>query len=51
MYQWKSPKHLNEYKKSFVYRMMNKRAINETINSFVIENEQLSEFINNKIDV
>lgn len=33
MYQWKTQKHLEDYLKSFVYRMMNKRAIKESISS------------------
>lgn len=46
MYQWKTLKYLEEYKKSFVFRMMNKRAISGSINSFEIENENLVNFIN-----
>ena len=45
MYQWKSMKYLEEYKKSFVFRMMNKRAIPGSINSFEIENENLVNFV------
>ena len=45
MYQWKSLKYLEEYKKSFVFRMMNERAIPGSINSFEIENENLLSFI------
>ena len=45
MYQWKSLKDLEEYKKSFVFSIMNKRAIPGSINSFEIENENLSNFI------
>lgn len=45
MYQWKSSKHLEEYKKSFVFRIMNKRAIPGSINSFEIENQNMSIFI------
>jgi hypothetical protein len=45
MYQWKSSKYLEEYKQSFVFRIMNKRAIPGSINSFVIENENLTNFI------
>ena len=45
MYQWKSLKHLEEYKKSFVFRIMNKRAIPGSIISFEIENENLINFI------
>lgn len=46
MYQWKSLKHLEAYKKSFVFKIMNKRAIPGSINSFEIENENLDNFIN-----
>ena len=45
MYQWKSLKHLEEYKKSFVFRIMNKRAIPGSIISFEIENENLINLI------
>lgn len=47
MYQWKTPKHLEAYLNSFVYKMMNKRAIKESIRSHEIENQQLDDFINN----
>ena len=46
MYQWESLKHLEEYKKSFVFRMMNKRAIKESIQSYDITNQQLTNYIN-----
>jgi hypothetical protein len=50
MYQWKTRKHLEEYLKSFVYKMMNKRAMKETINSREYGNQLLTNFINkNKI--
>jgi len=45
MYQWKSLKLLEEYKKSFVFKIMNKRAITGSINSFETENENLLSFI------
>lgn len=45
MYQWKSLKYLEEYKKSFVFRIMNKRAILGSINSFEIENKNLLNFV------
>lgn len=44
-YQWKSKTHLQEYKNSFVYKMMNKRAINNTIDSYEIENQKLIDYI------
>ncbi len=45
MYQWKSLKDLEAYKKSFVFKMMNKRAIKGSINSFEMENENLLNYI------
>jgi len=51
MYQWKSKEALEEYKKSFVFKMMNKRAIDETIKSMDLEEESLISFIErNKIN-
>ena len=50
MYQWKSKQALKEYKKSFVYKMMNKRAIKGTLSSMEFDNQQLIEYIEkNKI--
>ena len=50
MYQWKTQKHLEEYLKSFVYKMMNKRATKETISSKEHRNQLLANYIdNNKI--
>ena len=45
MYQWKSKKYLEEYKNSFVYKMMNKRAITDTIRSNEFSNKKLTDFI------
>jgi len=45
MYQWKSRKALEEYKQSVVFKIMNKRAKKDTINSFEIENQQLVGYI------
>jgi len=45
MYQWESKDALDEYKKSFVFKMMNKRVIKETIHSFQLENHCLIGFI------
>jgi len=47
MYQWQTKFALEEYKKSFVFRMMNKRAISDTLNSMEIEDQDLSAFIDN----
>jgi hypothetical protein len=45
MYQWKSVENLEDYKKSFVFKMMNKRAITDSITSMEIMNKSLIEFI------
>ncbi len=47
MYQWQSKQALEEYKRSFVFRMMNKRAIDSTLKCTELENQTLVEFINN----
>ena len=49
MYQWKTKKHLENYLESFVYKMMNKRAIHETIKTFQYENKSLDNFIKEKV--
>jgi hypothetical protein len=41
MYQWESKQALDEYKESFVFRMMNKRAITSSISSFELYNQPL----------
>ena len=45
MYQWKTQKHHEDYLKSFVYKMMNKRAIQETISSWEYSNQFLINYI------
>lgn len=45
MYQWKTKKHLEDYLRSFVYRIMNKRAIQETISSREYNNLLLIDYI------
>lgn len=47
MYQWESKEHLEEYKKSFVFKMMNKRAISDSITSIEMIDHKLNDFINN----
>ena len=47
LYQWESKQALEEYKKSFVFRMMNKRAISNSLSSIEIINQQLTYFIEN----
>ena len=46
MYQWQTKHALEEYKKSFVFRMMNKRAITSTLRSMEHESRNLTDFIN-----
>jgi hypothetical protein len=46
MYQWQSKQVLEEYKRSFVFRMMNKRAIKSTLRTMELENQNLTDFIN-----
>jgi hypothetical protein len=48
MYQWKSLRHLEDYKKSFVYRTMNRRAIGNSIKSNEYINQSLTDFVENK---
>ena len=45
MYEWKSVKHLEAYKNSFVYRMMNRRALKGTVRSYTISNRFLFDLI------
>lgn len=45
MYQWESPAHLEDYKKSFIYRMMNKRAVAESIQTLQWKDQTLCNFI------
>ena len=45
MYQWKSKEHLEAYKRSFVYRIMNKRAIKESLKTFEFEDQKLINYI------
>lgn len=45
MYQWKTQNHLKDYLKSFVYKLMNKRAIQETISSREYSKQLLINYI------
>lgn len=45
MYQWKSREHLQDYENSFVYRMMNKRAIKDSISVVVTEDITLANYL------
>jgi hypothetical protein len=46
MYQWKSITHLEAYKKSFVFRMMNKRALIGSVQLDMVKNYQLDKLLN-----
>jgi len=45
MYQWESKQALSEYKQSFVYRIMNKRALHSSIGTFEVYGQQLLDYI------
>ncbi len=45
MYQWESNENLEDYKNSFVYKVMNKRAIPGSINSVQYEERSLHSYI------
>ena len=45
MYQWETKSALEEYKQSFVFKIMNKRAIPDSLNSFEITNQNLHEYL------
>ena len=49
MYQWESLEYLEEYIRSFVFKMMNKRAHPESIKSIHYENKSLDNFIKEKL--
>ena len=49
MYQWESLEYLEEYKKSFVFKVMNKRAIPKTIQLIQFENQSLDILLKEKV--
>ncbi len=49
MYQWQTKQALEEYKKSFVFRMMNRRAAEKTLRSMELENWNLTDFLDNNL--
>jgi hypothetical protein len=51
MYQWESLESLEEYKKSFVFQVMNKRAIPNTIQSVQFENQSLDDVLKAKVRI
>lgn len=49
MYQWRSKQDLEAYKKSFVFRMMNGRALNGTLNFLELENQTLVDCVKDSL--
>ena len=49
IYQWKNIKAIENYKKSFVLRMMNKRAIEKSISYEVIENRDIDDYLQSRL--
>jgi hypothetical protein len=47
MYQWESERALDDYKRSFVFRVMNRRAIQGTVTTWDIPDQRLLDFIEN----
>jgi len=45
IYQWESQKALEEYKRSFVFRMMNRRAAEGTVTTLEVPHQRLLDFI------
>jgi hypothetical protein len=50
MYQWKTEAHMARYQQSFVFRMMNKRAIPDTVHSTVLPGQQLIDYVKKTIE-
>jgi len=50
-YQWESKQALEDYKKSFVFMVMNKRVINRSIISIELNNHQLIDYIKKKDEI
>jgi len=45
IYEWSSSDHLETYRQSFVYRMMNRRALKGTVHEQTISNRHLSDLL------
>jgi len=46
MYQWESGQALEEYKRSFVFKMMNRRAQEGSVSLLEINSHMLTDYIN-----
>ena len=51
MYQWRSQKDLEAYQKSFVFRMMNKRAVKGSVISITIPHTTLNDYIKKQSEI
>jgi len=49
MYQWKTEGDLARYRQSFVFRMMNRRAVPGTVHSMIMPGQQLVQYVKNHI--
>ena len=49
IYQWKDVEIVENYKKSFVLGLMNKRSINDTISYHVINDKNIDDYIQSRI--
>ena len=49
MYQWKTEAHLARYKHSFVFRMMNRRALPDTLHSTILPGQQLIDYVKKQL--
>ena len=49
MYQWGSANHLERYKRSFVFRMMKKRAIPDSLHLLEFPGKRLSDYVNHHL--
>ena len=49
LYQWKNVEAIEEYKKSFVLGMMNKRAIDKSISYEIIKDKNIDDYLQSRI--
>jgi hypothetical protein len=48
MYRWESVNRLEEYRKSLVFNIMNRRAITGSVKSFVVQDQNTDKYIDEK---
>jgi hypothetical protein len=49
MYEWKSLQDLEAYKESFVFRVMNRRAVSNSVQFKTLINQNLTQYLDNNI--